>query len=214
MTNFIAISCFFLALPLGAHAAEPGYAEAMKYFVFRQQRDPAQNNEIKVLKGENTAQVKKPQAFRLKKQKFFLGGGTGKNGGLDFYSVQAGVAFVKTKYFQQSLYLEYKNTDTSESFDYKYGDLSNSSAQSLFVYQNLQFASTLFFLGPEIALGLGHVFDEPHKGSAVSLKAGFNFSNRWSKALLLSASINYRRDQYFSNNSDDEGVELSLRIGL
>lgn len=218
MTKIAAFFLSFAVAPQMIWAQEQGYTEAMEYFVYREQKDRQPANEIKIFKGESeesanglmSLKVKRP----LKKQKFYIGGFFGKSANMNARGVHLGATFVKTRFLQQSLYLEYKEMDTTKLLAYRKGDLKEEALQSLFLFQKVKFASTLFFLGPEVAVGMGQSFGEAREGTAVALKVGLNLSNRWSKAMMMSASFNYRRDQYLSNNDDDEGVEFSLRFGF
>lgn len=225
MTKILALFYFSLfGLVCVSEAAEPGYEEAMQYFVFRENNKDliAQGTEtLKVNNGNlghgestfNAAEAKKP--VKLKPQKYFLGVGFGEASELSSNSFQIGASFVKTRFFQQSLYFEFNKTDLSASREYKdaIGEVDSDTKTYMF-FQNLQFSSALFFLGPEVALGAGYRSGGFNEGGLVSLKAGLNFSNRWSKQYMISASILYRNDQMITDNISDNSIELLVRFGI
>ncbi len=211
MTTFLAafISMGILFVQ-PAVAAEKGYDEAMKYFIFRDK-----NKKVEVdQKSGASEKVDSPDNIILDPSKYFMGLGAGEIFGFDHYSAELGMTFLQTRYFQQSLHLEYLQFNTRSSDEYKSGSIANTYGQGLFLLHNVQLSSQFFYFGPEISAGVGRIFDSPRKGSLLTLKAGLVYSNKWSQRMLFSAHLYYRRSQYFKKDYHGDGVGLSLRFGF
>ncbi|MGH1468269.1 MAG: hypothetical protein ACRBBP_05230 [Bdellovibrionales bacterium] len=192
-----------------AVAAEQGYDEAMKYFIFRDK-----NKKVEVEAGGAPGGIDSPDNIILDPSKYFISLGAGEIFGFDHYSAELGMTFLQTRYFQQSLHLEYLQFNTRSSDEYKAGSIANTYGQGLFLLHNVQLSSQFFYLGPELSVGVGRIFDSPRKGSLLTLKAGLVYSNKWSQRMLFSAHLYYRRSQYFKKDYHGDGVGLSLRFGF
>lgn len=200
----------FSSHPEAASAAEKGYDEAMEYFVFREKEKAQKAKAV----ASPTSVVDRPDNIIIDPEKYFVGIGVGEVFGGEHYALELGVTLLQTKYFQQSLHLEYIHFNNENSPEFLNGAIQNSYGQGLFLIHNVQLSSQLFYLGPEISAGVGRVFDSPQKGALLVMKAGLAFSNRWSQRLLFSAHLYYRRSQYFKKDYHGDGLGLTLRFGF
>lgn len=199
----------FLALNLShvpqVYAEEAGYNEALDYFVHRKEQKKAEE------KDSSSGEV---QEFLPAQYKYFLSLGAGEIFDLGYHSFELGLSFLNGGYFQQSLGLEVVRFSTKDSEEFKAGETADTFGQAFFISHSVQLSSRLFYLSPELSMGVGRVFGEPLEGALIAFKPGFVFSTKWKTGVLFSGHIYYRRHQYFSKNIDGDGVGFSLKVGF
>ena len=183
-----------------AYAAEPGYSEAMEYFVHREN----QKNNSRSVSSSTSTSVYNPslrQASKIKK--FYLGLGQEKAYGAseNNRNVTLGATFLKSTYVQSSLELEWR-------------PFIDVEGETLSLMYSVQLPSGLFFLGPEIAFGGGRSFSTDDDEGFTSLRLGLNLTNAWSQSFLASLHFYYRRDQGFKTNFHEDRVGVLFKIGL
>ena len=205
---YIFLAILLLIFPRLGQAEEPGYKEALEYFIYRKkQKQKNQGNYVET--SQEPKQEYLPQAY-----KWTVGLGGGEDLGLDFYSVEVGLSFLNSKYFQQSLSLEYLRLNSENSEDFSLGAFQNTFSTAFFLNHSVQLSSRLFFLSPDLTLGIVRRFGEPDEGAQLVLKPGLVISNRWSKKLLYSIHVYYRRTQFFSKNFNGDGLGFTLKVGF
>ena len=192
-----------------ALAEEPGYREALQYFIYRKNKKANKRGGVLRSSDRKSAEL---QEFLPEPYKFFLSLGMGESLGLDFQSVEVGAVVLAGSYFQQSVSLEYNRYSTDESEAFKSGELPNKFATGVFLNHSISLNSRKFFLSPDLTMGVGRFFDQPSQGALIILKPGLVLSSRWGKGFVLSAHVYYRRNQYFSKNSHGDGLGFHLRV--
>lgn len=207
MCKNLALLFSFLIFSQVLHAEEAGYKEAMQYFVYRKnQKQKKQGNYVEKA-NDPELQEFVPEAY-----KFFMALGAGENLELGFYSLELGATVLAGDYLQQSVSIEYNRTGTTDSDSFKSGASSNTFATSVFLNHSIALSSRKFYFSPELSMGVGRIFGQPDEGALIILKPGLAFSSRWGSGLMYSAHIYYRRNQYFSKNSNGDGLGFSFRI--
>jgi hypothetical protein len=207
MFKNVALLITFLIFSQSLYAEEAGYKEAMEYFVHRKnQKQKNAGNYVE--KAESQAlQEYLPEAY-----KFFISAGAGENLELGFYSFEIGATVLAGEYLQQSVSLEYNRTSTKDSDGFRSGASQNTYATGIFFNHSIALNSRKFYFSPELSMGVGRIFGAPDEGALIILKPGLAFTSRWNKGLMYSAHIYYRRNQYFSKNSNGDGLGFNLRI--
>jgi hypothetical protein len=206
---------FFLSSALysiSALAAEPGYNEAMGYFVQRrnQQRAIAQGQQqespvYQSLEADSSSQgpLQSYQSNVSKRTKYFLSLGfeQGNNSFEEARVLELGIATNASKWIQSNLSLEWRSVvgDSGDGFAFMY---------------SVQPSSVLFFLGPEIGFGAGRAWVVGNGEGFTSLRLGLNISNPWSRRFLVAFNVYYRRDQGLRDSFHDDRVGAVLRFGF
>jgi|GEM_PF-6711857 len=221
--------CLALTQVKPAQAIEPGYNEAMEYFVHRKkyaQNGNSQNwgnksfnapvfksssSSKSLPKNSSVSSSVNPSIAALikysKKQKLFMSLGYEldlMDGSLPFEDVrlfEIGSSYNLNTWVQSNLSLEWRTSP------------ADNQDSLLFMY-SLQTSSVLFFLGPELGLGSGRSWLEDSGGGFTSLKLGLNLSNPWSRRFLFSMNLYYRRDQLFNETRYNERLGAVLKIGF
>lgn len=206
MCKLAAFLVFSSLMSHQAFSAEPGYNEALEYFVQRDRDKPRET--------EAAAGVDSSENIIINPEKIVFGIGAGEISDVEYISAEVGVTVVQSRYFQQTLSLEYMHFNTRSLDVYKSGQISNSYGSGLFLLHSVQLSSQLFFLSPEVSAGVGRVFDEPLEGSLLTLRGGVVYSNNWSQRFLFSAHLYYRRNEYFKADLDGDGFGLTLKFGF
>ncbi len=204
-----------------AQATEPGYREAMEYFVHRKKYAQKDINKAWDSKSFNAPVFKSHSASKSpslnpsiqalikysKKQKLFMSLGYEldlMDGALPFEDVrlfEIGSSYNLNTWVQTNLSLEWRTSP------------ADNQDSLLFMY-SLQTSSVLFFLGPELGLGSGRSWLEDTGGGFTSLKLGLNLSNPWSRRFLFSMNLYYRRDQLFNETRYNERLGAVLKMGF
>ena len=198
---FLSVMWSFQAL-----SAESGYSEALEYFVERDKN--------KVSESGATSSVDSAQNIIINPEKLVFGFGVGEFSNVEHLSLEVGMSVVQSRYFQQTLSLEYIHFNNKSLNVYKSGQISNSYGNGLILLHAVQLSSRKFFFSPELAAGVGRIFDEPLKGSLLTLRGGLVYSNNWSQRFLFSAHLYYRRNEYFKADLDGDGFGLTLKFGF
>lgn len=195
--KILATIVYFAILSITAHGAEPGYSEAMEYFVHRENQ---QKNTRSVSSGSVYTPPPKSSS-KLKKLYFGLGQEKAYGQSENNRNLMIGATFLKSAFVQSSLELEWR----------PYIDVEG---ETLSLMYSVQLSSGVFFLGPEIAFGGGRGFNSENDEGFTSLRLGLNLSNAWTQSFLASLHFYYRRDQSFSTNFHEDRVGILFKIGL
>ena len=219
LLNFIAFLAVFFTVKAQVYAAEPGYSEAMGYFVQRRniaqgqragspqaaQRGIGQESPVyRSLEAEPSMQNQKSyRGMSNKRSKIFLALGfeQGNNIFEEARVLEVGLATNSSKWIQSNLSIEWRSI------------VGESGDAVAFMY-SVQPSSVLFFLGPEIGFGAGRSWVVGDGEGFTSLKLGLNVSNPWAKRFLVGFNIYYRRDQGLRDSFHDDRVGAVLRFGF
>ena len=200
---FIVFWSIFVLMPAFLLAAEPGYSEAMDYFIQRKNTDRGKQESSVYGPLDAQSTQKEQQASNNKRSKIFLSLGfeQGNNAFKGVKILELGIANNASKWIQSNLSLEWRSI------------VGGSGDAVAFMY-SVQSSSVLFFMGPEIGFGAGRLWVVDNEEGFTSLKLGLNISNPWSKKFLLGFNVYYRRDQGLRKSFHDDRVGALLRFGF